>query len=147
MILSAQSILAARPLSPLVPHSFVRSDLSGGLSAAGYDVTAAQGFVMWPKRFKLASTFQRFILPPDIAAIVSTKSTWARRGVVNIGTTYVDPGFCGWLTLELYNYSWRWWRVREGDPIAQIIFFRLDQATDRPYAGRFQHQANRPVAA
>jgi dCTP deaminase len=147
VILSAQSILAARPLSPLVPHSFVRNGLSGGLSAAGYDVTAKEPCVMWPKRFKLASTFERFTLPADIAAIVSTKSTWARRGVVNIGTTYIDPGFQGWLTLELYNYSWRFWRIREGDPIAQIIFFRLDEATDRPYAGFYQGQENRPVPA
>lgn len=147
MILSAQSIMRRRPLSPLAIGSFMQNGLSGGLSAAGYDVTSAQSFRLWPKGCRLASTFERFDLPPDVAGIVSTKSTWARRFVANIGTTYIDPGFCGWLTLELYNYSWRFWRIREGDPIAQIIFFRLDEATDRPYAGFYQGQENRPVPA
>ena len=54
--------------------------------------------------------------------------------------TFIDPGFQGNLTLELVNHGPDPIALRAGEPIAQILFLELDQATDRPYNGKYMHQ-------
>src|SRR5262245_50368461 len=138
MILSHQSIRAAMPLAPMVEKGH-RSGLSFGLASASYDVCIDQSLLLWPGRFTLASTMEVFDMPHDLAAVVHDKSTWARRGVC-VQNTFIDPGFEGWLTLEITNHSWRFWRLKPGDPIAQIVFHRLDAPTKLPYRGKYQNQ-------
>jgi hypothetical protein len=38
-------------------------------------------------------------------------------------------------------------RLRRGDPIAQIVFHRLDEPTVSPYRGKYQDQAQGPQKA
>lgn len=138
MILSAQTIEKLKPLSPIVPKG-VQNGLSYGLSSASYDVRVDQDILLWPGRFVLASTIEVFDMPHHLAAIVHDKSTLARRGIC-VQNTFIDPGFKGWLTLEITNHSWRFWRMRKGDPVAQIVFHVLDEPTNAPYRGKYQQQ-------
>lgn len=138
MILSHQSIRARRPIFPLVDKG-QQSGLSYGLASASYDVRIDHDLWLWPGRFVLASTVEQFDMPADLAAVVHDKSTWARRGVC-VQNTFIDPGFSGWLTLEITNHSWRFWRLRWGDPVAQIVFHKLDQPTVLPYVGKYNQQ-------
>lgn len=146
MILPAQAIRKLRPVNPFVSAKTVQNGMSYGCSSAGYDIRVDQSIIMWPLRFVLASSLEWFDLPNDLLGIVVDKSTWARRGI-STQNTVIEPGWSGHLTLELSNHSWRFHRIRSGDPIAQIIFIRLEEPTDTPYNGKYQHQPRRPVKA
>jgi dCTP deaminase len=154
MILSAQSIQwlcdphRADPpmIEPFFNSKQITRGMSFGLSSAGYDVRCATALVLHPHDFALVVTIERFIIPNDILAQVVDKSTWARRGLA-VQNTVFDPGFQGFGTLELSNNSRETLVIESGDPIAQFLFIKLDEATDRPYRGKYQNQPAEPVPA
>lgn len=122
-----------------------------GVGPAGYDVTvefdehgAEEEKWLFPDDFILASTIQRFIMPTHLLGIVHDKSTWARRGVA-VQNTVIEPGWCGWLTLELTNHSKETIVIKRGDPIAQIVFHYLDEEASVSYDGKYQNQKRGPV--
>jgi dCTP deaminase len=147
MILSAQTIRAQGIFAPFAERSKARG-MTYGLGPAGYDVRVAEEITLWPGSFKLASTVEQFHMPTSVLGVVHDKSTLARRGLA-IQNTVIEPGWRGYLTLELSNHQpwWKPWRVirlRPGTPIAQIILHLLDQPTQQPYAGRYQDQPPGP---
>ncbi len=156
MILSAQSIRRLCSMGPGAPASMItpfverqqheRSGTSFGLSACGYDVRIAQDRRLGPGDFLLASTQERFVMPRDVMAQVADKSSWARRGLA-VQNTIIEPGWEGWLTLELTNHGSSVISLHAGTPIAQIVFQRLDEPTEQPYTGKYMNQENRPVEA
>lgn len=122
--------------------------MSYGLSAAGYDVRIKQQKVLRPGDFVLASTIERFDLPRDILAQVADKSTWARRGIA-VQNTIAEPGWSGWLTLEITNHGPNTIIIEAGSPIAQILFHQLSEPTELPYGkdAKYQNQGDEPVPA
>jgi dCTP deaminase len=145
MILSAQSIRRHGIISPFNERTVVRG-LSYGLSSCGYDVRVKEQVVLRKGfTFSLASTIEHFDMPLSVVGRVHDKSTWARRGLA-IQNTIIEPGWRGYLTLELSNNCPENTIVIEsGDPIAQIIFELLDEPTEAPYTGKYQDQPGRPV--
>jgi dCTP deaminase len=119
--------------------------MSYGLSYAGYDVRIRESIELPTGCFSLASTIERFITPDDCIGIVHDKSTWARRGLA-VQNTVIEPGWRGYLTLELTNHGRETLFLAEGDPICQIVYHKLDQAV-RGYAGKYQDQPAKPVEA
>jgi dCTP deaminase len=145
MILSAQSIRRRRPIDPFHERT-VAHGKTYGLSAAGYDVRIRESVVLRPGDFALASTLERFTMPNDLLARVADKSSWARKGLT-VQNTVIEPGWRGYLTLELANHGPNRLEIPAGAPIAQIIFELLDEPTEQPYTGRYQNQPPEPVAA
>lgn len=145
VILSAQSIRQLNILNPFSERAKIGT-LSYGLSSCGYDVRVNQSLILHPNDFFLASTFEHFTMPSNIVGIVHDKSTWARRGIA-LQNTVIEPGWKGWLTLEISNHGSKRIEILKGDPIAQIIFHKLDFPTEQSYTGKYQDQANRPVEA
>lgn len=146
MILPAQHIRAAGLVHPCVERAAVFG-LTFGCGPAGYDIRIAESLLMWPGRYALASTIERFTMPDDVLGIVHDKSTWARLGLT-VQNTVIEPGWRGFaLTLELSLHALRFIRLRAGMPIAQVVFHRLEAPTDRPYSGRYQNQACGPQPA
>jgi dCTP deaminase len=146
MILSPQEIRARAIMHPFSERTVSRTGMSYGLSHAGYDVRIDQDFVMWPGRCVLASTVERFDMPSDVVGQVADKSTWARR-FITMQNTVIEPGWKGFLTLEIINHSLRFVRIRKGDPIAQILFVQMTAPTERPYEGKYQNQERGPQKA
>lgn len=138
MILSAQSIRALKPLQPFHERTTAHG-LTFGISPAGYDVRIAEDLLMWPGRFVKASTVEAFDMPATVLAHVTDKSTWARRGLC-VQNTVIEPGWRGFLTLELTMHAWSFLRIKAGMPIAQILFLSLDMPTEQPYCGKYQDQ-------
>lgn len=124
----------------------VSNGMTYGIGPAGYDVRLRDGLYMHPGEFKLAVTVEKFDMPNDVIAFVHDKSTWARRGL-SLFNTVIEPGWKGFLTLELVNNSPRHLVIPDGCPIAQIIFMRLEEPTLTPYRGKYQNQPARPVEA
>ena len=117
-----------------------------GLGPAGYDVRIAEPIMLAPGSAALASTIEHFTMPADLLGRVADKSTWARRFVA-VQNTIIEPGWRGYLTLEISNHGRDAVTIEAGSPIAQIIFDVLDEPAERPYAGKYQDQPAGAVAA
>lgn len=120
--------------------------MSYGLSMAGYDVRVAEDLLLFPGDFSLASTVEHFNMPNDVLGIVHDKSTWARQGL-SVFNTVIEPGWNGYLTLELKNQSDNVLKIDAGSPIAQIVLHQLTQEAEKPYQGKYQNQRKGPVGA
>lgn len=146
MVLSGQAIkyycLEKNMISPF-REKYHNHGLSGGLSIAGYDVALDQLVSLKPGEFALASTLEQFKMPNNIIANVTDKSTWARLGIT-VQNTIIEPGWSGYLTLEIINHSKSGLIIKEGTPIAQIIFMFLDQPAVVTYDGKYQNQPRGP---
>jgi dCTP deaminase len=147
MVLSGNTIRelcinADRPIIYPFHERTVFNGKSFGVSYAGYDVRIdfPDYDVEWlgAGEFMLASTKEFFNMPSDVLGVVHDKSTWARQGLA-IQNTVIEPGWRGYLTIELSNHGINDLKIVDGDPIAQIIFHRLDEPVDG-YDGKYQNQ-------
>lgn len=150
-VASAQTLRRLQPVRPFLERQR-QNGMSYGLSACGYDVRIdlekAIGGEDWlkPGEFILASTLEEFVMPNNLVGIVHDKSTWARKGLA-VQNTVIEPGWKGYLTLELTNHSQEELYIEHGDPIAQVIFHLLDEETNQPYSGKYQNQEKGPQPA
>lgn len=146
-VLSAQTIARLGLVEPMIARS--RDPHTGttyGLSACGYDIRLDQEIVLTPGGFRLASAMELFRMPTNVVGVVHDKSTWARRGLA-VQNTVIEPGWTGYLTLELTNHSSDVFILESGTPIAQVVFHFLDMDTAFPYDGKYQNQERGPQGA
>lgn len=146
MIINGRTLLKAQPLSPMAPVKLRRHGVSHGLAEAGYDIRVKQRIIMHPfRRFRLASTIECFDMPENLVAIVHDKSSFIRRGLM-VGNSVIEPGWKGFLTLELFYFGWKPLCIQPGSGIAQVIFHELTERASYGN-GKYQNQADRPVEA
>lgn len=130
----------------------IQNGMSYGLSQCGYDIRVrlpipgSESIWLAPGAFILVSSIERIKMPNDLVAIVHDKSSWARKGLA-VQNTVLEPGWEGWITLEITNHSNKGLGIYHSDPIAQLLFHQLDEPTDSPYMGKYQNQEDRPVEA
>jgi dCTP deaminase len=94
-------------------------------------------FILHPGEFVLGSTLERVALPNDMVARLEGKSSLGRLGLLIHSTAgYVDPGWDGYLTLELSNVANLPITIYPGMKIGQISFFRLTTPAAVPYGSR-----------
>ena len=144
-ILSAQTIRELVLVEPFVERSIVNGK-SYGLSSAGYDIRIGNWTIIYSKEFVLTFSLEQFIMPNSVLGVVHDKSSWARQGLT-VQNTIIEPGWCGYLTLELTNHCDNDIVIEYGDPIAQVVFHFLDKPTEQPYAGKYQNQEAGPQLA
>lgn len=139
-VLSAQTIRRLGLVSPCSEPGRDSRGNSSGLSACGYDITLREALRLRPGEFVLVGAAEYFRVPPDVVGIVHDKSSLVRRGVA-VQNTVLEPGWRGYLTLELSNHGTEEIGFAAGDAAAQVIFHWLDEETELPYAGKYQDQA------
>ena len=93
-------------------------------------------------RFVLASAIEEFDMPDDLVGVVHDKSTWALQGV-SVFNTVIEPGWKGFLTLEIVFHGSERVRLPAGAGIAQVLFHKLSEPAT--YEGKYQNQADKPV--
>ena len=92
-----------------------------------------------PKEFLLGSTFEKVYLPHNLCGHIDGKSSIGRLGVFIENSGFVDSGFVGNVTLEIYNASDKEFELYNGMPICQIIFQTLTSPVVKPYGRRDNH--------
>ncbi|WP_052809448.1 dCTP deaminase [Streptomonospora alba] len=103
-------------------------------------------FILHPGEFVLASTYEVVALPEDIASRLEGKSSLGRLGLLTHSTAgFIDPGFCGHVTLELSNVATLPMKLYPGMRIGQLCMFRLTSPAEFPYGSsqygsRYQNQ-------
>ncbi len=160
-----------RMIEPYV-DSQVREDvISYGVSSYGYDIRIADEFriftninssivdpkafdeksfvsfrgdvcIVPPNSFALGRTVEYIRIPRNIMTICVGKSTYARCGIIT-NVTPLEPGWEGYVTLEISNTTPLPARIYANEGIAQILFFESDEECGTSYAdkgGKYQEQ-------
>ncbi len=105
-----------------------------------YRTITSDTYVLLPNQFVLATTMEFFDLPNDITAFVEGRSSLGRMGLFIQNAGWVDPGFRGEITLELYNANRCAIELKAGRRVGQLVFSRMDAAAEKPYSGKYQDQ-------
>lgn len=156
MVINGEALEFYKPVIPFVSQKIKHSSgTSYGLGEAGYDIRIKQDILFrdnmvyvgntlvgTPGNFTLASSIEKFRMPNHLVAIVHDKSTWARQGL-SVFNTVIEPGWEGFLTLELIYHGKKDLLIPSGSGIAQVIFHRI--AIPASYDGKYQNQPDKPV--
>lgn len=162
MIINGTALYLAAPIKDMLAEKVRHNGVSHGLGEAGYDIRVKQSIDFrinddprigrrakvddkeQPGNFVIASAIEEFDMPDNLVGIVHDKSTWARKGL-SVFNTVIEPGWKGFLTLELvYHGQWPLF-IPAGTGIAQVIFHRTIERAS--YDGKYQNQPDRPVEA
>jgi dCTP deaminase len=163
----------SRMIEPFVERQVRDGVISFGLSSYGYDIRVAEDFKVFtaglgdlavvdpkhldtramvdfrgevciipPNSFALARSVEYFRMPRDVLGAVLGKSTYARCGIVT-NFTPLEPGWEGFITIEISNTTPLPAKIYAGEGIAQVLFFQGDAPPEVSYAdkrGKYQGQ-------
>ena len=119
-------------------------DTSSGIitldSKISYKTIKTDTYLLLPGQFVLATTMEYFRLPDDLTAFVEGRSSLGRMGLFIQNAGWVDPGFEGEITLELFNANRCAIELRAGRRVGQLVFAKLDDHALNPYNGKYQCQ-------
>ena len=145
--------------------------VSYGLSSYGYDLRVANKFKVFtnvhnsvidpkafqdntfvdiegdhviipPNSFALAVSVEYFRIPRDVLTVCIGKSTYARCGII-VNVTPFEPEWEGHVTLEISNTTPLPAKVYANEGLAQVLFFRGEEACETSYkdrAGKYMMQ-------
>ena len=105
-----------------------------------YKTIETDKYLLLPGQFVLATTMEYIALPEDLTAFVEGRSSLGRMGLFIQNAGWVDPGFCGEITLELYNANRCAIELTAGRRVGQLVFARMDAPALKPYNGKYQGQ-------
>ena len=140
-----------------------RKVISYGLSSYGYDLRVGNKFFLFtdinnslvdpknfnensfvkvegdyciipPNSFALASSIEYFRIPRDVITICIGKSTYARCGII-VNVTPFEPGWEGYVTLEISNTTPLPAKIYANEGLAQVLFYQ-GEPCDVSYADR-----------
>lgn len=97
-------------------------------------VVPAHGFI-------LATTAEYLALPDNLTGFVEGRSSIGRAGLFIQNAGWIDPGFEGAITLELYNANDFPLEIEKGQRICQIVLAETKTTPNHIYAGKYQGQA------
>lgn len=151
MIINGIDLVKTQVVAPMLTTKEVFIDRKGrktsfGLTECGYDIRLAQDIWLFPgRRFVLGSSFEKFRMPHNLMGKLMNKSSWARKGIDVSRTTNIEPGWVGFLTLEITYSKIKPIKLYKGAGIAQVIFEEIKNPAQ--YSGKYHDQPNRPVEA
>ncbi|MCM1335398.1 MAG: dCTP deaminase [Bacteroides sp.] len=105
-----------------------------------YKTIRTDTYVLLPGQFVLATTMEYIELPDHLTAFVEGRSSFGRMGLFIQNAGWVDPGFKGEITLELFNSNRCAIELKAGRRVGQLVFAEMDAAALRPYRGKYQGQ-------
>ena len=124
-------------------YSIVEDSCDGVIhlgSEIRYKTIQSDRYLLMPGQFVLATTMEYFRLGDDLTAFVEGRSSIGRLGLFIQNAGWVDPGFEGEITLELYNASRCAIELEAGRRVGQLVFAQLDRHAENPYRGKYQGQ-------
>lgn len=105
-----------------------------------YKTIETDTYVLLPGQFVLATTMEYISLPDNLTAFVEGRSSLGRMGLFIQNAGWVDPGFEGEITLELFNANRCAIELKAGRRMGQLVFAEMDKPALNPYNGKYQGQ-------
>ncbi|MBR4435779.1 MAG: dCTP deaminase [Clostridia bacterium] len=122
----------------------VVDDTSSGIikldEQINYKTISSDSYLILPGQFVLATTMEYFELPNNMTAFVEGRSSLGRMGLFIQNAGWVDPGFKGEITLELFNANRCAIELKAGRRVGQLVFAQMDDDAETPYRGKYQGQ-------
>ncbi len=119
-------------------------DMSSGIitleDKIEYKTIKTDTYILLPGQFVLATTMEYVSLPDNLTAFVEGRSSLGRLGLFIQNAGWVDPGFEGEITLELFNANRCAIELKAGRRIGQLVFAEMDDTALQPYMGKYQGQ-------
>ena len=109
-------------------------------SQINYKTITTDTYLIMPGEFVLATTMEYFELPDNLTAFVEGRSSLGRMGLFIQNAGWVDPGFKGEITLELYTANRCAIELKAGRRVGQLVFAEMDAPAINPYNGKYQGQ-------
>lgn len=101
-----------------------------------------------PGEFVLASTLEYLHVPHDLGCRLEGRSSWGRLGLLVHATAgFIDPGYSGNVTFELYNAGRLPIQLKPGSRMAQLCFMSLQTPPKIPYNRRPESKYNQLLTA
>jgi dCTP deaminase len=121
-------------------------DFLTGEDMFGLVQRSEERIVLKPKQFCLAHSVEEFNIPNNVLGLCVGKSTPSRMGILVV-VTPLEPGWKGYLTLEIYNMSSSPIELVSGTGITQIQFHKTipSEVSYDSKGGKYQNQENLPV--
>jgi dCTP deaminase len=96
--------------------------------------TESNVLLLEPQTFALGVTKEKVTLSQGVVARVEGKSSLGRLGLIVHATAgFIDPGFSGYITLEMFNLTPYAIVLRADMWIAQLAFMALSGVCQKPY--------------
>ncbi|MBQ9141226.1 MAG: dCTP deaminase [Lachnospiraceae bacterium] len=105
-----------------------------------YKTIETDTYFLLPGQFFLSTTSEYFSLPDNLTSFVEGRSSLGRMGLFIQNAGWVDPGFKGEITLELFNANRCAIELKAGRRVGQLVFAEMDAAAQKPYNGKYQGQ-------
>ena len=118
----------------------VASGIIDPTKSVSYTTFNTERFLLLPGQFVLATTREYIRLPDDLTSFVEGRSSWGRLGLFIQNAGWVDPGFEGEITLELFNANRCAIELTTGLRIGQLVFAKMGRDALNPYSGKYQRQ-------
>ena len=96
-----------------------------------YKTIETDTYLLLPGQFVLATTMEYVTLPDNLTAFVEGRSSLGRMGLFIQNAGWVDPGFRGEITLELFNANRCAIELRAGRRVGQLVLAELVLAVQR----------------
>jgi deoxycytidine triphosphate deaminase len=90
-------------------------------------------YVLSPKELILIQTQEKIELADSLLGIIGTLSHIARLGIMaHLTSPFINPGFSGHITLEVFNASPSAIRLSEGMPLAKVMISPFSKGRRNP---------------
>lgn len=97
-------------------------------------IKKGEPIIIHPGEFLLGSTVEKITIPDDLVSQLNGRSSLGRLGIIVHATAgFIDPGFSGFVTLEITNVATLPIALYPGMRIGQIAFTRLSSPAENPY--------------
>ena len=116
---------------------FVKFAKCTKVQQVGIDLTIHEDVQLEHCEHKLVRVNEVVTVPRDLFALIFSRSTFNRQGVL-ITATVFEPGWKGIPVLSIFNFSGSRFSIPKNTRIAQIIFFKANAAST--YNGQYQNQ-------
>ncbi|MDG5785890.1 dCTP deaminase [Evansella sp. AB-P1] len=104
------------------------------------EIKTEEKIILPPHTFLLATTMETLELPNNLTAFVEGRSSIGRLGLFIQNAGWVDPGFKGQITLELFNANSLPIELTVGRRICQLVVAEVNEEAE-PYKGKYLYQS------
>ena len=133
---AAARYLAPEPVSVIAP--FMEKKVRLEILGSYVDVSKRKKDPLWEELSRLVYEYCQG--KQSVIAFVEGRSSLGRMGLFIQNAGWVDPGFKGEITLELYNVNRCAIELKAGRRVGQLVFSRMDDTALNPYNGKYQGQ-------
>lgn len=133
---SVDLTLGSHFLKPIPPETGVQR-MSDPIA---YETIEQPRVVIPAHAFILATTEEYITLPQQLTGFIEGRSSVGRAGLFIQNAGWVDPGFEGKITLELYNANDFPLEIEQGQRICQIVLAETKTVPETKYQGKYQGQ-------